>query len=210
MKRVMKKRCRALFFILILIVPSVEAQLLPPARHDSAEVQIRRQDFHYKNPQKAFLLSLGHTVVPVVTGFVILNNGVNDSPATKITAGALIAYGALVGPSIGLYYAGSNEKASGGILGRLGATALSTVGAYWDLYVGLGNAFDYSGNHHISETMPLAMFYSGIILLTGSAVLQIVKAPAEARKHNRMIHLSIAPTWYPREKAPGLALNIHF
>ncbi|HKI47065.1 MAG TPA: hypothetical protein VKA08_17175 [Balneolales bacterium] len=207
----MKKIWWTLWIICFLIVPSVEAQILPPAKHDTASVYHHSREFHYKNSQKAFWLSFGHTVIPVLTGTIILEQtSINDSKLLRISGGALIVYGMIVGPSIGLFYAGSDEKASGGILGRIAATALVTVGAYWDLYVGLGNAFDYSGSDQTSETIPLAVFYSGVILLTGSAALQIIKAPAEARKHNRMAHLSIAPTWYPREKAPGLAINIHF
>lgn len=207
----MKKIMWVLWVICFLIAPSVEAQILPPVKHDTANVYHYNREFHYKNPQKAFLLSLGHTVIPVLAGTIILEQtSINDSKLLRISGGAMIAYGMIVGPSIGLFYAGSDEKASVGILGRIGATALGTVGAYWDLYVGLGNAFDYSGNDQTSETIPLAVFYSGVILLTGSAVLQIIKAPAEARKHDRRAHLSIAPTWYPREKAPGLALSVQF
>ncbi len=188
-----------------------KAQLLPTVNHDSVRAHTPQTVFKYKDPQEAFLLSFGNTVIPVLTGTMILSRStINDSKTLRIGAGVMIAYGMIIGPSTGLYYAGSDRKASGGILGRLGATALGVAGAYWGLVVGLGNAFDYSGEHQQSEAIPTAVFYSGAILLTGSAVLQIIKAPAEARKHNKSIHLGFSPTWYPKEKTPGLAINIRF
>lgn len=205
----MNKRWLLFWIVIIASSQYTNAQLLPPVNHDSVRAYTPNKAYKYKDPQKAFLLSLGNTVVPVLTGTMILSRTTNnDSKLLRIGAGALIVYGMIIGPSTGLYYAGSNEKASGGILGRLGATALGIAGTFWGITIGIGNAYD--ADNPKSQAIPSVMIYSGAILLTGSAVLQIIKAPAEARKHNRSVHLAFSPTYYPREKTPGLAINIRF
>jgi len=203
----MKKRWLLLWFVCVLVSPNVKAQTLPAVKNDSTHIGLQNHEFHYKSPQKAFLLSFGNTVIPIVAGTIILRQTtINDSKNLRIGGGAMIIYGAIVGPSIGTFYAGSFGRGFGGILLRAGSATLGTAG----LAIAFVQAWDnYDGNDQ-GSIAPAIMFFSGAILLVSSAVVQIAKAPEVARKHNKSIHLAFSPTWYPKVKTPGLAINIRF
>lgn len=200
----MKKRWLLLWFVCALVSPNVKAQTLPAVKNDSTHIGLQDHKFHYKSPQKAFLLSLCNTAIPIAVGITILDQTtINDSKTLRRSAGAMIIYGAIAGPSIGTFYAGNFGRGFGGILLRGGSAVLGFGGLF------IAYAQSWGGNDQ-GSIAPAFMFFSGAVLLAGSAVVQIAKASEVARKHNKSIHLAFSPTWYPKEKTPGLAINIRF
>ncbi len=192
-----------LWLLILLFASGVEAQTHSNAFSDSTEVKIRYQDFRYRDPGTAFLLSFGSTFVPATVGAMLLKGSSNNSNV-RTAAGLMIAYGLLVGPSMGLFYAGNDAKAVLGVLGRTAAAGVVVVGLAWAVSATL---FDYDSHEPIG---PGVLFFSGAGFLIGSILMQIVQAPLEAQKHNKALHLSLAPTWCPKAKTPGLAVRLRF
>lgn len=166
-------------------------------------------DYNYKNPQKALMLSIANTVVPVGLGAIILENTTDtDSQTLRITAGTMLIYGIIIGPSIGTFYDGYYLNGLGGIGFRILTGTVGVAAFAATLLIGLGNGF--GGGQYQSTVFPVAITTGCAILVCGSAIFQIIKAPILARKHNQSYRLTIAPTYFYREKSLGLAMNVQF
>ncbi len=175
----------------------------PSNLRDSTATQL-----HFKNPRKAFWLSLGNTAIPIITG-AILSSG---SHSTRTIGNVLLVYGVIVGPAAGLLYSNDVSKAFGGIgfrtvisLAGLAVVATSTANYF---------VVDFAENKNPQDTHSLEL--AAIALIIGSAILagadiyQIIQAPESAKKYNRSLKMSVSPAYFNREEAFGFAMNVRF
>ncbi len=193
-----------LWAMMLLFVPVTEAQVNSSGGKDSLKLPSKYPVTHYESPGRALLLSAANTIVPAIAGGLILGGTTNNSSqALRISAGVIMAYGLLIGPAMGLHYAGSDRTALKGILARTAAAGIGLFGVAEDYQ-------DFASKRGNPAFSSLVLIFAGGAILVGSDVLQIVQAPLEARKYNHSLHLSMAPVWYPKEKAPGLAVRLRF
>ena len=152
-----------------------------------------------KSEKTASALSLGATVIPCLPSIIIRRGG--ESPWDVIQF-CVITTAIIVGPSIGHFYAGQRERGlkSAGL--RLGLGLL-------EIYT-LSNSFETRGLETEFNIFPLlAGSALGIGLIT-SAIIDIVTAPASARKYNSSIrnrgNIYFVPEIDLKEDSYGLSL----
>ncbi|MDX1618355.1 MAG: hypothetical protein R3224_06185 [Balneolaceae bacterium] len=117
-----------------------------------------------KNPSKALGRAIGHTVVPIALGvLIVVNTSPFDDDPLATAGGLLMLHGVLTGPSMGNFYARDWLRGWGGV----GARILSFVIIDSD-----------RRNRELRNVL-------GIGLLAGSALYNIATAPASARAYNR-------------------------
>ncbi|HKJ46047.1 MAG TPA: hypothetical protein VJ991_09500 [Balneolales bacterium] len=203
------KKVGILFCLFIIFALKVNAQTFSENKRiylmpDSA---ITKSVFHYKDPPTALAISFGNTLIPVTAGAIILGSHVHNlSRATIDISVILIGYGVFIGPATGVYYAGYHHKALGGIGVRVLAGVAGTAGlAIMANNVGVG----YSNNGSQSIIPPI-LYVGGAITIISSVIVQIIKAPIDARKFDRIHGLKIEPTYFSQEKSFGLAMRISF
>lgn len=166
----------------------------------------------FKDPRKAFLLSLGHFAVPTLVGSIILSN---SSGSTDIVGGIILSYGILVGPSMGNFYARDESRSVGGLAVRVIGGGLMLAGVLsWanDFSNSVGNAFS-TGRHTDSGESGVLLFLAGASITAGGIIFNLATAGQSARDYNRMHKLgnvSVTPVYFSQQKAPGLAFNIRF
>jgi len=153
-----------------------------------------------KSEKKAMTLSIVATLVPWAV-FVPL--GLRESHEPGGEAASLIAALAIpVGPSLGYFYAGSPGRGLLGIGMRIGVI----VGL-----VALGTSLHDAG--HDSPTMTSTLFFSGVIAVAGSYVIDIAGIRKAVRRHNlkaQRLQLAFAPLVSPRTRAFGLQARLSF
>ena len=143
-----------------------------------------------KSPGRAFLYSFLGTAIPVgVGGGAALGNN-------ELSAGALVAIGgAIVGPSLGHFYAQRHGRAIGGIVAR-GVAAGMITGAV------------YSSNLSVAS----ALFYGGSALGIVFFVTDIAGAPHSAHVHNETVagrvRIGVASMVSPITGAPGVGVRL--
>lgn len=127
------------------------------------------------------------------------NASYNDR-VVRTVGGVLIGAGALVGPSVGNFYAGDRRRGGRGILLRLGGGAL--------MYAGIASALSGDG----SEAPGTALFLGGATLTGVSALWNISTAPKSAREYNREhgVAVSVTPRLDPATGQTGAALSVRF
>jgi len=142
----------------------------------------------------AQLTGILSTAIPVGVGtaLMIANDG-------AVEAGFLLASaGMVLGPTVGNIVGGLGARAAVGALARGGVW----LGASYLLFA-YGN--DESGN----PEPYLVGAVAGWAAVTGLAVWDLATIPGAMRKQ-RGTQVSIAPTWLPAARAPGLALRVEF
>ena len=143
-----------------------------------------------RSPGRAFLYSFLGTAIPVgVGGGAALGNN-------ELSAGALVAIGgAIVGPSLGHFYAQRHGRAIGGIVAR-GVAAGMITGAV------------YSSNLSVAS----ALFYGGSALGIVFFVTDIAGAPHSAHVHNETVagrvRIGVASMVSPITGAPGVGVRL--
>lgn len=158
------------------------------------------QPSDYRSPKRALRLSLGSTVGALAL-FALLSESASG-------VGVFIGLGGLViGPSLGHFYADHQERALTGILVRLMGMTVFTVGAVMSALSAFGNDQTVRGD------VFAVVAFAGAGFTLGSAVLDIIRAPASAQRHNERAGLAqvyVAPqvTWAGRGR--GLALGVRF
>ena len=162
-----------------------EAPVIPVAPYDSITPAAARA----MSPGRAFLYSFFGTVIPVgVGGATALGNN-------ELSAGSLVAIGgAVVGPSLGHFYAQRYGRAIRGIVIRGVATAIVAGTVTTD-----------------TRSDGLAALSAGALLVgITSFVVDIAGAPHSARVHNETVagrvRLGVAPLAGP----PGVAVRVTF
>ena len=162
-----------------------EAPVIPVVPYDSITPAAARA----MSPGRAFLYSFFGTVTPVgVGGATALGNN-------ELSAGSLVAIGgAVVGPSLGHFYAQRYGRAIRGIVIRGVATAIVAGTVTTD-----------------TRSDGLAALSAGALLVgITSFVVDIAGAPHSARVHNETVagrvRLGVAPLAGP----PGVAVRVTF
>jgi hypothetical protein len=144
-----------------------------------------------RSPGRAFLYSFFGTAIPVgVGGGTALGNN-------ELSAGALVAIGgAVVGPSLGHFYAQRPGRAIRGIVARGVAAGMITGAVYSS-----------------SESAFTSLFVGGSLLGIGFFVADIAGAPHSADVHNEEVaraRVSAALFAGPIGGAPGVGLRLAF
>lgn len=166
--------------------------------------------YHHKSPLESFALSFGNTVIPAALGALILKNlPPNASRGQQELGTGLLVYGIVIGPSVGLFYDHYYLRGLGGIGFRAIAGIAGTYAAYVIIANSVYEALSY-GTIHQSMVLPSVVFLVSAFYLAGSILTQFIEAPAFAARYNKKHRLSIAPTYFYREKSPGLAMSVRF
>ena len=156
---------------------------------------IRSTPYKFKDPTKAFLLSLGHSALPILAGYYLTDH----DKYSAIGSGCLI-YGMLVGPSAGSFYA---EDVQSGVIGlglRLGGTAL--------FMKGVSEAFDGGFLDDDDGNDGGAAMTGGLILYSVGALYSFIAAPLSAHEYNVKHRLTIVPSYNLHSRL--LAVNAQF
>lgn len=215
------------FLIAFLVVPAASSTASPAFEHPSRSadggdsVRVRSDSLTQerrlgrrisssaalqKEPKRrwrAFLYSFGATVVPVAAGVAL---GSRDGDASEDLALSLSGAGLIVGPAMGHWYADDDEQARRGILVRLGATAVVSVGA---VTAGL----DLLGDDELSPAgnVGVALALGGMAAMAGSIVYDVATAPQSATQYNNAhddVRVSVAPHVDPVRDRYGLAVRV--
>jgi len=144
-----------------------------------AAAQPARPSAEYKSPTTALSASAGATMFPIALAL---------TGAAGENGFWLLLGGAVIGPSLGHFYAGNTERGVLGIVIRGAATYV--VGS--QLIAGLDE--DPSTRYQSS------ILVLGVLAGIGSAVIDIGTAPLSAREHNRRLEqarLSLGPAVSP-------------
>src|SRR5262245_3082701 len=147
----------------------------------------------YKSPDHALLWSFLGTAVPVGGAFI------GDQQGWGSATAILGLGGAVVGPSLGHFYAQRPGRAWLGIGVRtlaLGGLALSAQNLLSE---------ETSGG----DAMLVLSFVAG----TGMAVYDIATAPKSAKAHNaqlQAVRITVSPVLLGQEKAPGVRVDVAF
>ncbi len=166
----------------------------------------------FKDPRKAFLISLGNFGIPTLVGSLLLSNG---SDGTDILGGLILSYGIIVGPSMGNFYAHDQSRSVGGLAVRAGGGLLMLIGVLvWtsDTSNFFGRAVS-TGKYSDSGEGGALLFLAGAAITAGGIIFNLATAGQSARDYNRQHKLgnvSIAPVYFSQQKVPGLAFNIRF
>ena len=160
---------------------------------------------HSLSPVTAVLLSVGTTVVPVTSAFLLSE----DYPNLKVT---LILSGAILGPSSGLFYTRDTGLAFRGMGNRVAGTGVILVGGS----VFFADAFKeeiLGGNKN--DTVRWAgygIIFAGLGYIVFSGVRDTILAERSARASKLGIasNLSISPVYNPELRSLGLSMNIDF
>lgn len=174
------KKVTGLFCLIFLISMSVYAQ------QDSIDAKRFAKD-----PLKACRLSLFNTAIPTCVGLgLALYAGDWNTPA--YSGVSLMAYGTVVGPSIGHFYSSNPATAWKGIILRGGTALLLTAG----------------GRYALAAPILAAVTISiGAGLMANSAIKDIRTASKSAEAFNKEHGLiSLSPAYNPRTKVVGFQL----
>ena len=186
-----------LFTLLLVLTASGIAQ-------DSSRFTSFDKNYEYKNPTKAFLLSMGVTVGSVLAGQQLVKN--NQSTV----GGVFIVSGLLIGPSSGNIYVGNTTGISKGLVTRLLAGGAAVAGVYLLLLDGLGDAFGGSPNTGL-EFIGNTLFYGGVGLLIYSTLYDWISSAEYAKKLNKKRSaLQITPGFDTRTNTPTLGFKLRF
>ena len=204
--------------LLIAFIPTVvAAQYNPLAPSSPTNTHIDENFIHFSTeefkPKKegvAFLLSAAVPTMSFIAGQALLKNDVNKP-------GAVLAIGGIIiGPSAGNMYAENGKAVGKGIVTRLIGGGMITVGGYMGFlhqfgsepYGGVRN--DLEGFYEITAT---TLFIGGAGLLVYSTFYDLFNSMKNVRKYNaenRSAKFTLTPTYFPKEKAPGISLSLSF
>ena len=149
----------------------------------------------WKSPSRAFLYSFLGTAIPVgVGGATALGNN-------ELSAGALVAIGgAVLGPSLGHFYAQRKGRAIRGIVAR---------GAAAGIMAATLSSSDEGGNEGLA-----ALFVGASLVGVTFFVADIAGAAHSARAHNQKLagraRICVSPLVRPIAGAPGIGLRVAY
>lgn len=207
-----------IYFLLIIFIPAVVvAQYNPLTTSSPANTNIDKnfirfstKEFKPKKEGVAFLLSAAVPAVSFFTGKALINNDAN------LPGAVLVAGGIIIGPSAGNMYAENPTAVGKGIVTRAIAGGMITVGAYMVILNQLGN-HTHGGVRKdpdgFNEITAMVLFFGGAGLLVYSTFYDLFNSMKNVRKYNaenRSAKFTLSPTYFPKEKAPGISLSLSF
>lgn len=175
-----------------------------------------------KNPAKARALSIAVPLASMAVGALVIAGHPDDGPGLNAPIGAaLIAGGTLVGPSVGLWYAG--HPGGKGILLRSAALVLATGAFVIGSDMRPGDCMPFSmtpaecdeqeRSYRNDQRMIAGMLVTGAAVYVASAVYDIHASGRVARRWNEDRGLTLAPTVMAAAgggKAPGAVMSMRF
>lgn len=214
---------RAACLVLVLFTTAV-AVPPAPAQHPDTTVHGPARaaaDAEHKSPVRAGFYSLAGTVGPMAAGLALMSLDDWSRSAGRVEVstefdqfGAVLLLGGLVaGPAAGHLYADDGRRARTGLWIRGGATVVG-VGAA--TVVGLDASLDIFAPEEprLSRTGRIAegVLTGAIIVILGSALVDIVTAPLSAQEYNeeRSLRVDVAPHVHPRLDRAGLSVRLRF
>lgn len=199
---------KAVFLILFLLsTHNIRAQSTSIHSKSVLQPDTLSVTFKPKSPALASFLSISNSLIPPTAGILLLkSNSLNKSETMQKTAELLIAYGLIIGPSIGYFYVQSYTKALVGI----GLRTLSCGVLVFGSGLGFSNTFGSHGGG--SNIIPFALIITSTCVFLNSYLSQMSNASKEAKiyNHKHNYQFSLAPTYFYREKSLGLAMNVRF
>jgi hypothetical protein len=163
-----------------------------PSLADDASSPVTTSDT--KSPGVAAALSIGGTLVG---GVWLAGVAVQDGPSGDAFIGPAAVL--TVGPSLGHVYTGSYGLAAIGVAARVGGYLVTSAGAgHCEI-----DPNDIDGCIRVGRND--ALYYSGLALMVGGTLAELVDAPLSAQRYNREhASVSVVPTAAPGSM--GLAL----
>lgn len=154
--------------------------------NQGVDVNRRAVPAERKSPSRALLYSLTGTV----GGTIVLTP----------VAGAGILLGPVVGPSLGHFYSGAEERAWQGIRFRSGGMLVGGTALLIDVGNNTEDELSFAG-------LVATMSFLSVVV---SGVYDIVKAPQSAHEYNenRRTNVRVTPTGNPRSGQVGLRVTV--
>jgi hypothetical protein len=178
------KRAAALRLVATLLLPS-------PALAQAGD------SVHATDPgRRPALIGVAATLAPIAAGAITM--AATDADGI----GLLVMYGgAILGPSIGNWSAGLVSRGFTGLAIRTGLGVVATMGPFV-VCPGLDECSDGA------FTAAGVLFVGANALLLAHASWDLATLPKRARA--QAARVSVAPTWVPATRAPGLAMRVEF
>ncbi|MGN8224389.1 hypothetical protein [Gracilimonas sp. BCB1] len=202
-------------FLLIIFIPTlVVAQYNPLTTSPPTNTHIDENFIHFSTeefkPKKegvAFLLSAAVPTMSFIAGQALLKNDVNMPGAVLATGGIII------GPSAGNMYAENSKAVGKGIVTRAIAGGMITVGGYMGILNQLSHGGVRKDPDGFNEITAMALFFGGAGLLVYSTFYDLFNSMKNVRKYNtekQSAKFTFSPTYFPKEKAPGISVSLSF
>ncbi|MDX1637378.1 MAG: hypothetical protein R3281_05385 [Balneolaceae bacterium] len=143
----------------------------------------------FKSTKKAFTRAALHTLVPVALGYPLFN--FTDQVSVSTAGGLMMAYGILLGPSMGNFYADDDERGQLGLnirAGSAGFLAACSLFLVPDMFAGIfgsEDSIDYSGIKTVT-------YITGGVV-AGSIVFNLATIPHSVNEYNRQVELDLRP-----------------
>jgi hypothetical protein len=167
---------------------------------DSGETKIK-----FKSEAQAFRWSLFGTLVPISAGLVMAASasGSDEDPVIPLT---LMGSGLIIGPSLGYFYGGLDDRGMKGMVIRFGIET-AVVG------VSLIVLSSVKGDFLDNVVAAVAVLGAGQALVLAHGIYDIAKVKGEVRKCNQSFKgtaLILSPKFFPNSKIPGIQAQILF
>ena len=175
-----------------------------PSLYKIHNYQDSKEEFKFKNPTVAFLLSSGVTMGSVLTGSYMLEHG-------NSTHGAwILGLGIIIGPSAGNMYAQNNTSVANGISTRLLGGLTIAGGAYLGIASALSSAFG-GESYPLVNAAAYTLLIGGAGIVLYSTMFDFINAPKNVEKYNAQeSKFRLGPTYDPVHNSVGLSMNISF
>jgi len=204
--------------IFATVVPPAAAQHPDTTLHEPAYAT---KDAERKSPVRAGLYSLAGTVGPMAAGLVLMRVGDWSRSAGRVEVstefeqfGAILLLGGLVaGPAAGHVYVDDHGHAYTGLWIRGGAAAVG-VGAATVIVLDATGSLLALESPALSRTGRIAedVLMGAVLVMVGSALVDIVTAPLSAREYNETTRLrvGVVPHIHPSLDRAGLSVRLRF
>ena len=161
-----------------------------------------------KSASRAQLLSIGHMAVASSVGWLLMRDGV-DSQLKGDVGYWLFAYGALVAPSAGNFYAGDKARVKRGLMIRSAGGALVAASMWRQIFTTF-NVDNPDARLHWD-----ALNATGFAIITAGAAYSLATAPASVDAYNRKTsgdrpRVTVAPSFAPATLAAGIQVEVRF
>jgi hypothetical protein len=157
------------------VLAALAVVLLSPVWLTAQEVAVAE-----RSPQKALLLSIGHTAVATSVGAALMSRGA-ESDLYAIPGYWLFAYGTMLAPSAGNFYGRDRERVNRGLLIRAAGTGVLVTSLWRQVFSPAFDIDDPDARRFHWDAGTAA----GTGIIAAGAVYSIATAPASAEAYNR-------------------------
>lgn len=196
----MKKQFLSFGLLILLLAASLQAQA-------QSEVSINRRTNGLKNASQARSIALTNTIMPIAVGYGTV--ALFENNTLQSTGAFLAAYGLLMGPSTGNFYALDYPRGVIGLTARAVGSYLM-VDATSEIF---GREFAsalYVDDRDVSLTDTKILIGEALVL--GSIIYNIWSTKSSVKEYNnsqRRFSLNVTPAVIENKVAPLVTANIH-